>query len=414
MFTNKKISSVKAFEILDSGGNPTVSVHVFLECGAVGSACVPSGASTGKREAHERRDLDSKRFFGKGTAGVCRDIEEKIAPAVKGISAQAQSLLDGRLLSLDGSVNKERLGANALLAVSVAAARAAANAYGIPLYRYLGGIYGYQTKPIPMMNILNGGCHAGNNVDIQEFMIVPVGAESVSEAVRMGAEIYHTLKDLLRRRGLSVSVGAEGGFAPDLRSDEDALDFLTEAIEAAGYDTSSVRIALDAAASEWADENGYFLPKRATAQSTDELIRRFESLCRAYPILSVEDPLGEDDREGWRRITSLLGERVMLVGDDLFVTNEKILAEGIRDGLANAVLIKPNQIGTLSETLSTVRLAQQNGYRVVISHRSGETCDSFISDLSVAVGAPYLKAGAPARGERVAKYNRLLKIERLL
>ena len=265
-----------------------------------------------------------------------------------------------------------------------------------------------------MMNILNGGCHAGNNIDIQEFMIVPVGAESFSEAVRMGAEIYHTLRELLRRRGLCISVGAEGGFAPDLKNDEDALDFLIEAIEGAGYRTSDVKIALDAASSEWARDDGYFLSKRAVLQTSHELIQKFESLCRSYPILSLEDPLGEYDVQGWKEMTALLGDRVMLVGDDLFVTNRDLLAQGIREHLANAILIKPNQIGTLTETLDAVRLAEQNGYQVVISHRSGETCDSFISDLAVAVGAQYLKAGAPARGERVAKYNRLLKIEQTL
>ena len=411
---NKKISSVRAFEILDSRGNPTVSVNISLECGAKGSASVPSGASTGKREACERRDGDPLRYFGKGTKEVCKDIEKTVFSAVKGMDASAQILLDERLIELDGSENKEMLGANALLAVSLATARASANAYGLPLYRYLGGVYGSGTKPIPMMNILNGGCHAGNNVDIQEFMVVPVGAETFSDSVRICAEIYHMLRELLGRRGLSTSVGAEGGFAPDLRSDEDALDLLTEAIEGAGYDTESVKIALDAAASEWVAGEGYFLPKRAIPQTSNELIRKFESLCAAYPIVSVEDPLGEDDRQGWKDITALLGEKIMLVGDDLFVTNKKLLAEGIRDHLANAVLIKPNQIGTLTQTLQTVRLAQQSGYRCVMSHRSGETCDSFISDLAVAVGAQYLKAGAPARGERVAKYNRLIKMEQSL
>ena len=414
MGINKKISSVRAFEILDSGGKPTVSVHVTLEGGASGSACVPGGASTGKREAYERRDGDDGRYFGKGTKEVCRCIEESIFQAVRGMDAGAQMRLDKRLTELDGTPEKKNLGANALLAVSLASARAAADAYGLPLYRYLGGLYGADTKPIPMMNILNGGCHAGNNIDIQEFMIVPIGAGSFSEAVRMGAEIYHTLRELLRRRGLSVSVGAEGGFAPDLKNDEDALDFLLEAIEGAGYRTSDVRIALDAAASEWARDEGYFLTKRAISQTSHELIRKFETLCGSYPILSLEDPLGEYDVQGWKEITALLGDRVMLVGDDLFVTNRDLLAQGIREQIANAILIKPNQIGTLTETLNAVRLAQQNGYRVVMSHRSGETCDSFISDLAVAVGAQYLKAGAPARGERVAKYNRLLKIEQTL
>ena len=413
MAINKKISSVRAFEILDSRGNPTVSVHVSLEGGAMGIASVPSGASTGKREAHERRDGDLSRYFGKGTKGVCRDIEDKICSAVRGMDAGAQRLLDERLIELDGSENKGNLGANATLAVSLAVARASANAYGLPLYRYLGGTYGCGSKPVPMMNILNGGCHAGNNVDIQEFMIVPVGAEGFGESVRACSEIYHTLKALLQRRGLGTSVGAEGGFAPDLRSDEDALDFLTEAIAQAGY-AGAVKIALDAAASEWATEGGYFLPKRAVLQTSEELIRRFDSLCAAYPIISIEDPLGEDDLDGWKNMTALLGEKLMLVGDDLFVTNEKLLAMGVREGLANAVLIKPNQIGTLTQAMDTVRLAQRSGYRCVMSHRSGETCDSFISDLAVAVGAQYLKAGAPAGGERVAKYNRLMKIERCL
>ena len=411
MNINEKISSVRAFEILDSGGNPTVSVHVTLENGVQGSACVPSGASTGMREAHERRDGDPWRYFGKGTQEICRDIESKIFPHIKGMLASEQILLDERLINIDGGRNKENLGANALLAVSLAVARAAANAYELPLYRYLGGLYGMETKPIPMMNILNGGCHADNNIDMQEFMIVPVGARSFSESVRMGAEIYQTLKELLRRWGLCASVGAEGGFAPDLKSDEEALDLLLEAIAGAGYDTDNVKVALDAAASEWATESGYFLKKRGLLQTSEELIRKYEALCRSYPILSIEDPLGENDVQGWRDITALMGDRIMLVGDDLFVTNEKILSDGIREGLANAVLIKPNQIGTLTETLRTVRLAQRNGYRVVMSHRSGETCDSFIADLAIAVGAQYLKAGAPARGERVAKYNRLLKIE---
>ncbi|MBR7161753.1 MAG: phosphopyruvate hydratase [Clostridia bacterium] len=412
MITNKKISALRAFEILDSRGIPSVSVHVFLENGACGSASVPSGASTGSNEAHERRDGDAARYGGKGTLAVCRDIEKKILPAVKGMDAGNQTRLDETLIALDGSENKENLGANALLAVSLAAARACANAYGLPLCRYLGGSYGTSGKPIPMMNILNGGRHAGNNVDIQEFMIVPIHAESSAQAVRIGSEIYHTLKELLKKRGLSVSVGDEGGFAPNLNRDEDALDFLTEAIEAAGYRTEDVKIALDAAASEWERNGNYVLPKRGTEATADGLIRYYETLCANYPILSLEDPVGEHDHAGWEKITKMLGNHTMLVGDDLFVTNPKLLQEGIRDGLANAVLIKPNQIGTLTETMLTVRIAKENGYRAILSHRSGETCDSFISDLAVAVGAQFLKAGAPARGERVAKYNRLIKIEK--
>ena len=412
MVINKKIHSLRAFEILDSRGIPSVSVHIRLENGSYGSASVPSGASTGELEAHERRDGDFSRYRGKGTASVCKDIEKKILPCIKGIDAGRQTLLDETLLSLDGSENKSILGANALLAVSLAAARACANAYGLPLYRYLGGIYGAPTRPIPMMNILNGGKHAENNIDIQEFMIVPTGAQSFSEAVRIGAEIYAALKELLKKRGLSVSVGDEGGFAPNLNEDEEALDFLLEAIEKAGYGTETVKIALDAAASEWEKDSGYVLPKRGVVKTSDELIRKFETLCANYPIVSLEDPLGEHDKVGWKQITKALGKRTLLVGDDLFVTNAKLLREGIREGLATAVLIKPNQIGTLTETMETVRLAQENGYRVILSHRSGETCDSFISDLAVAVGAQFLKAGAPARGERIAKYNRLIKIEK--
>ncbi len=413
MSLSKKIHSLRAFEILDSRGIPSVNVHICLENGASGSASVPSGASTGEKEAHERRDGDPFRYHGKGTARVCRDIEEKIFPFIKGTDAGKQALLDEKLLVLDGSENKENLGANALLAVSLAAARACANAYRLPLYRYLGGLYGASSRPIPMMNILNGGRHAENNIDIQEFMIVPIGADSFSEAVRMGAEIYQTLKELLKKQGLSVAVGDEGGFAPNLNKDEDALDFLMEAIETAGYQSESVKIALDAAASEWECVGGYLLPKRALSQSSEALIGKFEALCSNYPILSLEDPLGEHDRVGWQAITQKLGKQLMLVGDDLFVTNQRLLSEGIREGLANAGLIKPNQIGTLTETMHTIRLAHEHGYRVILSHRSGETCDSFICDLAVAAGAQFLKAGAPCRGERVAKYNRLMQIEKI-
>ena len=397
-------------EILDSRGNPTILATVTLQDGTTASASVPSGASTGIYEAHERRDNDNSRYGGKGVQRVAEDICQHIEPALAGMRADDQTAIDDTLCQLDGTPNKSNLGANATLAVSLAAAHAAAAYHHLPLYRYLGKD-GATQLPIPMMNVLNGGCHANNNIDIQEFMIVPVGALSFSEAVRMGAEIYHTLKAILCRRGLCISVGAEGGFAPDLENDEEALTLLSEAIEGAGYGTDCVKIALDAAASEWATDEGYFLKKRGISQTSHELIRKFEALCKAYPIISIEDPLGENDFQGWRDMTALMGERVMLVGDDLFVTNEKLLSDGIREGIANAVLIKPNQIGTLTETLRTVRLAQRSGYRVVMSHRSGETCDSFISDLAIAVGAQYLKAGAPARGERVAKYNRLLKIE---
>ena len=408
---NKKISSLSAFETLDSRGNPTVSVHITLDGGASGSASVPSGASTGEAEAHERRDGDASRYRGRGTKELCRDIEERIFPAVKGMDASAQKKLDERLIALDGTHIKQNLGANAMLAVSLAAARAAANAYELPLYRYLGGIYGAKRFPHPMMNILNGGCHAGNNVDIQEFMIVPVGASSFAESVRIGCEIYHTLGDILKRGGLSVSVGDEGGFAPNLSSDEDAVEFLLEAIRKAGYDEETVKISLDVAASEWVKDGKYHLPKRGTIMTAEALTEKFDGYLDRYPILSIEDPLGENDEDGWRHITQRLGKKTLLVGDDLFVTNPSRLASGIEKGLANSVLIKPNQVGTLSETLDTVHLAVQNGYAPVISHRSSETADTFIADIALAVGAPYLKAGAPARGERVAKYNRLLKIE---
>ena len=410
---NHKIAALRAFETLDSRGNPTVSVHLALENGCCGTASVPSGASTGEMEAHERRDGDQTRYFGRGTKEVCKDIEEKIFPSIKGLCASSQRLLDERLCHIDGTENKEIFGANAILAVSVAAARAAANAYHMPLYRYIGGFCGKRRFPSPMMNILNGGCHADNNIDIQEFMIVPVGAPSFSEAIRCGCEIYHTLKDILKRRGLSVSVGDEGGFAPNLKKEDDAIEFLIEAIHAAGYDTESVKISLDAAASEWAVNDRYLLPKSKAEESASTLIEKYKSLCERYHILSIEDPLGENDENGWKKITDTLGKKVLLVGDDLFVTNKGRLAYGIHSGLANAILIKPNQIGTLTETLDTVALAQQNGYETILSHRSGETDDSLIADLSLAVGAAFLKAGAPTRGERVAKYNRLIKLEQM-
>ncbi len=411
---NKKIAFLRAFETLDSRGNPTVSAHIVLECGAHGTASVPSGASTGEAEAFEKREGDPARYFGKGTAKVCIDMEKKILPAIRGMDAGAQRSLDERLIALDGSDDKSTLGANAILAVSLAAARAAANAYGLPLCRYLGGIYGAKRFPRPMMNVLNGGCHADNNLDIQEFMIVPVGAATFSEAVRIGCEIYHTLKDILKRRGLSVSVGDEGGFAPNLTGDEDAIEFLLEAIRTAGYDEETVKISLDVAASEWAKGGAYRLPKRNLKITAEELTETFAGYLDRYPILSIEDPIGENDEEGWKHITEKLGKRTLLVGDDLFATKASRLAYGIENDLANAVLIKPNQVGTLTETLDTIHLAVQNGYAPIVSHRSGETADAFISDIALAVGAPYIKAGAPARGERVEKYNRLIKLEQTM
>lgn len=411
--TNRKISSVRAFETLDSRGNPTVTVHLALEGGGSGMASVPSGASTGEYEAAERRDGEPARFSGRGTQKVCVDIEKIILPAIRGLDVSFQRALDLRLCELDGTENKSRLGANAILAVSLAAARAAANAYEMPLYRYLGGIYGSVSMPVPMMNILNGGRHADNNIDIQEFMIVPVGAQTISEAVRIGSEVYHALRATLQKEGYATSVGDEGGFAPDLSDDEAAIELILKAIETAGYTTDEVKLALDVAASEWADGDSYSLPGRGITLSAEELIHKFEDWCGKYPILSIEDPVGENDAAGWKAITERLGGKIMLVGDDLFVTNSARLRTGIENGIANAVLVKPNQIGTLSETLDTVRLAAGNGYKAVISHRSGETSDTFISDIAVATSAGFLKAGAPARGERVAKYNRLIQIERL-
>ncbi len=410
-----QILRCSAREILDSRGNPTVEATVFLTDGTVGVASVPSGASTGIFEAHEKRDGDKSRYGGKGVLTAVCNVCRKISPAIAGINACEQAELDRVLIELDGSQNKENLGANAILPVSLAAARAAANFYGIPLYRYLGGADTYRL-PIPMMNILNGGAHASNNVEIQEFMILPVGAESFSEALRIGSEIYHALGGLLKKSGLASTVGDEGGFAPDLKSDENALELICEAISAAGYNTDTVKIALDVASSEWysSETKGYRLPKTGAEKTRDEMIGYIEHLTREYPIISVEDGLDQQDFEGWKKLTERLGGSTMLVGDDLFVTNTSRLEKGIKDGAANAILIKPNQIGTLTETLDVIRTAKENGYRFILSHRSGETEDTTISDIAVATSAPFIKTGAPARSERVAKYNRLLRIESAL
>lgn len=401
-----------AREILDSRGDPTLEATVFLADGTVGVAGVPSGASTGIYEAKEKRDGDKTRFNGNGVLEAVYAVCRKISPAVSGVCATEQHEIDRILLELDSTADKSLLGANATLAVSLAAARAAANYYGVPIYRYLGGADTYRL-PIPMMNVLNGGAHASNNVEIQEFMIVPIGAERFSDALRMGSEIYHALGELLKKKKLASTVGDEGGFAPDLTSDEEALDLLVRAIGKAGYDTDRVKIGLDMATSEWfAPENDrYELPKRRIEKTRDEMISYVEELCRKYPILSVEDGLDQRDFEGWSALTKRLGNDVMLVGDDLFVTNTERLREGIRAGAANAILIKPNQIGTLSETLDVIHLAKDSGYRFILSHRSGETEDTTLSDIAVATAAPYIKSGAPCRGERVAKYNRLLRIE---
>lgn len=399
-------------EILDSRGNPTLEATVVLSDGTIGVASVPSGASTGIYEAHEKRDGDSRRFGGKGVleavGGICRHI----SPEIVGCYASDQSVIDQLMIKLDGTDNKSKLGANAILAVSLATARACANSYGIPLFRWIGGARAVRL-PIPMMNVLNGGAHASNNVEIQEFMIVPTGAPSFADALRMGSEIYHALGRILKDRGLSTAVGDEGGFAPDLESDERAIELIISAIKAAGYDTDTVKLAIDVASSEWYDEKSgaYFMPKRGREYSREELIEYFVGLVREYPIISIEDPLDQRDFEGWRTITDALGDSVMLVGDDLFVTNPKRLKKGIELGAANAILVKPNQIGTLSEVISVTNIATMAGYSAIMSHRSGETEDTTIADLAVGLGTPFIKAGAPCRSDRVAKYNRLLRIE---
>lgn len=409
-----KIQIVRAGarEILDSRGNPTVETTVFLSNGCVGTACVPSGASTGTYEALELRDGSSARYGGRGVLEAVYHVNKIISPAISGMDAFAQTELDETMILLDGTRDKSKLGANAILSVSLAAARAAACALGIPLFAYLGGARACRL-PVPMMNLLNGGAHADNNLDIQEFMLVPVGAESFTEALRIGSEIYHTLGSILREQRLSTAVGDEGGYAPDLDGEEAALELLCEAIRRAGYDTDRVRISLDAAAGEWAapEGEGYLLPKSGKRCSGEELIAYWSKLIEKYPIFSLEDGLGEEDFSGWSALTRAVGDRVMLVGDDLFVTNEERLKHGICVHAANAILIKPNQIGTLTETWRVIDTASRNGYRYILSHRSGETEDTTLADLSVAAGGGLIKAGAPCRSERVAKYNRLLKIE---
>ncbi len=404
-----KIKIVSAREILDSRGNPTVEARVTLADNSFGIASVPSGASTGFYEAHELRDGDKSRYGGLGVQLALSNIKEKIEPALLGLDATRQEEIDGLLCSLDATENKERLGANAILAVSLAVAKAAAAHQNVELYRYLGGVRA-SVFPAPMFNILNGGRHADNNVEIQEFMVVPHGL-SVSEAVRAGSEIYHALAKILKAKGLSTAVGDEGGFAPDLSSDEEAIELLVEAIGAAGYSTDTVGIALDAAASEWYENGKYKMKKRSSESTAEQLIEYYSCICRKYPIISIEDGLSEDDFAGWCALTEAIGDKVMLVGDDLFVTNEKRLARGIELGAGNAILIKPNQIGTLTEVMRVIELATRSGYKYIISHRSGETLDTSISDIAVATCAPFIKAGAPCRGERVAKYNRLLEIE---
>ena len=405
-----RIQKVFGCEILDSRGNPTVSATVQLTDGTMGTAAAPSGASTGKFEAIELRDGDQRRYGGKGVLKAVRSVSEIISPALEKVPSLTVREIDHVLCKLDGTPNKAHLGANATLAVSMAAARAIAAHYRMPLYRFLGGAVAYQL-PRPMMNILNGGAHAGNNIDIQEFMIVPTGAPNFREGLRWCAEITHTLGQQLKARGLSTGVGDEGGFAPDLESDEAAIEAVLEAVEKAGYG-GKVQLALDAAGSEWAQENGrYRLPKRGKELDTEDMIEYWENLVQKYPILSIEDPLGEEDWQGWAEMTRRLGDKVQLVGDDLFVTNSERLRQGMDEGAGNAILIKPNQIGTLTETLDCIELAKRGGYKTIISHRSGETEDTFIADLAVAVNAGQIKTGAPCRTERVANYNRLLRIE---
>jgi enolase len=406
-----EIIDVSAREVLDSRGNPTVEAEVFLACGASGRAAVPSGASTGKREALELRDKRAKRYGGKGVLKAVKNVNTVIAPAVQGMDAADQITLDRAMIDLDGTANKSKLGANAILAVSMAGARAAADAFGLPLYRYIGGINA-RCLPLPMMNIVNGGAHAANNLDIQEFMIVPVGAKSIAQAVQMGAEIFHALKKILNKEGHNTAVGDEGGFAPNLDSNEAAITYIIKAVEAAGYTVGKdIGIALDAAASEFYQRGKYVLASEKRKLSAKQMVDYYEQLIDKYPILSIEDGLAEGDWGGWEIMTDRLESTIQIVGDDVFVTNPKIFAKGIESGIANAILIKLNQIGTVTETLDTIEMAKEAGYTTVISHRSGETEDAFIADLVVGVNGGQIKTGSMSRSDRVAKYNQLLRIE---
>lgn len=403
------ISNVYACEALDSRGNPTVMATVELSNGEKATALSPSGASTGTHEAFEKRDNDESRFHGKGVLQAVETVNGTLADILKGTDCSKQYEIDRKMIEADGTENKSNIGANAILAVSLAAAKAAAKSYDMPLYKYIGGINS-ETLPRPMMNILNGGAHAKNNIDIQEFMIIPVAAESFSDGVRGCSEIYHTLGKILARYNVK-GVGDEGGFAPDLENDTAALDVICEAIEKSGYTSNEFKIALDVASSEWYLGGVYKMPKREKTVTAEELICFYEKLIRDYPIVSIEDGLGEDDFAGWKKMTDKLGNKIQLVGDDLFVTNSARLNLGIKNGIGNAILIKPNQIGTLSETLDVIRIAQKNNYAPIISHRSGDTEDTSIADIAVAVNAGQIKTGAPCRSDRVAKYNRLLMIE---
>ncbi len=407
------IKEIKARQIFDSRSNPTVEAEVLLENGFTGRGAVPSGASTGSHEAVELRD-GGKEYCGKGVTKAVANINTTINEILCGKEAADIYQIDKLMIEADGTNNKSNFGANATLAVSIACIKAAASSHKVPLYEFIGGINA-AVLPVPMMNILNGGAHADNNIDIQEFMIMPFGASSFANAMQMGTEIYSALKNLLKQKNMLTAVGDEGGFAPNLESDEQALDLLVDAITAAGYKPGDdVKIAVDAAASEWYKNNSYIQPKSGRNLTSDELVSYFENLSQKYPIFSIEDPLAEDDFEGFTKITTKIGKNVQIVGDDLFVTNRERLKSGIQSGSANAILIKPNQIGTISETIETIRLAMNNGYRTVMSHRSGETEDSTIADLAVALGCGQIKTGAPARSDRVAKYNQLLRIEEQL
>lgn len=414
-----RIIQITGREILDSRANPTVEATVLLENGGCGTAAVPSGASTGAYEAVELRDGEKDRYGGKGVKTAVAHVNEDIAALLKGRNALYQEQADEAMLVLDGTENKSRLGANAVLAVSLAMAKAEADGLGLPLYRYIGGVNG-KKLPLPMMNILNGGRHAGNNLDVQEFMVLPVGAERFCVGLRQCCEVYHALEGLLKEKGLSCGIGDEGGFAPDLESEEEAIELILLAIERAGYTAGAGKdfmISLDVAASEWKEEKknsgqfSYRLPKKDVVFTSEGLMEHWDTLTKKYPIYSLEDPLDEEDWDGWRMLTQRIGNRVLLVGDDLFVTNPKRLKYGIKNAAANAILIKPNQIGSLSETMEAVRIAKENGYQAIMSHRSGETEDTTIADLAVGLNTGYIKTGAPCRGERTAKYNRLLQIE---
>ena len=414
-----EVENIQALEVLDSRGNPTIQVEVSLEGGYTGTALVPSGASTGSFEAVELRDNDKTRFFGKGVQKAVENVNKKIAKKIIGMNAYDQRKIDEELILLDDTLNKSNLGANAILGVSLAVAKASANSLDMELYQYLGGINGSEL-PIPMMNILNGGKHSDNNINIQEFMIMPIGSITFSERLKRGVEVYHTLKKVLKEKGYSVAVGDEGGFAPDLKNEEEALEVIVEAIKKAGYEPGKeIALALDIASTEMYEEaqkigkTGYYFWKSDILKTKEEMIKYIEDLCNKYPIISVEDGLAEEDWESWKKITNDLGDKIQLVGDDLFVTNIKRLERGIKENIANAILIKPNQIGTLTETLETIKRAKEKGYKTIISHRSGETEDTTIADLAVAVNAGQIKTGAPCRTDRVAKYNRLLNIENM-